>query len=266
MALSKARVKTTNQYIAPYYPYRDKKHVKQILKMLAKDRFLTTHKIAESLGRKWEYPQNRVIQRMERLKNLGYCEEYNCVIGAEHKCGSKRYLVENEKLEKGLKFVEENKKKGYGLVCKEGYMLGRLLYEKVCYECPERVEPILDEEYKILNERYWSLTSDGEFAVLPLLKEKNRHDFITNHKHNKVLNLMDILLKSYRKEHVKTLINYVESESNSPKLTTVAYKWYNDMNSLIMKWEVDSTRFPELAEYKRSLISLRRSDRLVRHR
>ena len=254
-----------------YYPHRDYRNAKRILKVLASRKCLKTHEIAESMGsRRWEYPQNRTIQILERLKELGYCQEYRCLIGSKHKCGSKRFMVERKRLESELKFVQENKKKGYGLTCKDGCILGRLLHGMFCYGCYESVEPNNDEEYKIekvgtvsrskLNSkvkllydvRYWFLTSNGELAALVLLKDEI-HDFIANHKHNKVLHLVDLLLSSYKKEYVSMLINNLASEKNSPNLIPIAEKWYNAMVNRIKDWDIDKDRCPLLAKYRDDL-------------
>ncbi len=242
-----------------YYPYRDYKHVRKVLKMFIK-RFLTTHEIAESLGsRKWEYPQDRALQIMERLKELGYCKEYKKIVGSKHECGSRRYMVTKEGLDEGLKIMLVDKKNKKAFICNDDCIIGRLLPIATCCKCHQSVECDLDDGYKILKrDRYWSLTTNGELAALLLLDRQSLYDFVETYKQNIVLNLADVLLKQQRREYVDMLIKDLESEAeNSLNLIEIAEKWYHDMNKMIIAWDVNEKHYPLLAKYKQDLINAR---------
>ena len=263
-----------------YYPYRDYKHVRKILKMFMK-RFLATNEIAESLGsRKWEYPQDRTLQIMERLKELGYCKEHQKILGSKHECGSTAYMVTKEGLDGGLKNImgdgkSENeimigdRKSKKVFTCNDDYILGRLLPIATCCDCYKTVECKLDEGYKILKQaRYWSLTPNGELATLVLLNKQDLYSFIEACKRNNIiLNLADVLLKQQKREYVDMLIKDLESESeNSLNLIAIAEKWYSDMNKMIMDWDVDEEHYPLLAKYKEDLINARTQRIVMRSR
>lgn len=274
--MSKKRRKTKIVNKKVYYPHQDYKLAIRILKLLAKDTLQPTHKIADMLSKSpFTYPQKRVNKTMERLKELDYCEEYNLILGPEHRCNnsekSRRYFIKNESLENRLKQIEKNKKKGSGLIPKDGYLPARLATPLICYGCSEPadfINPVdfkapekfigppyfLNNEYKILTERDWSLSQNGELLMLGIIKGQKLYYFIAQHTDNKILELADILIHSQQIEKVKMLVKNLENMmKNIPNLGKIANEWYDYTKNRILRMKIDKTMYPLLAEYQTKL-------------
>jgi len=252
-----------------YYPYKDYIHVMAILKYLTEIRYLSTNAIAEKLGKGWTYPQKRVKQITFRLEELGYCTDYRLVSNTSHICdqckNSTSYLVQTKSLEGALETLENNKrnreeakkKDTYNskdwFRCKEGHVLGRHISLE-CFYCNKHIESHRDEQYKIQQDRYWTLSYNGELVILGILKAKKQYDFIKSHTHNKIIKLVDILLVSVKKDYVERLVNSIKyTIGMKPNLERTADEWYRDINKIILEMKVDEEHQPQLTKYKSEL-------------
>jgi len=238
----------------PYYPYKDYNNSSKILSYLSENRNLSTHQITEKLGRGYSYSQRRVTTMLNRLKELQYCEEYRIVSNSSHECdfckSSKRYLVLPDSLKNTIKTLEKNKKPR-----DEVHILGRQICLE-CFYCNEHIESHLDEQYKVQQDRYWTLSYNGELVILGILKGKKQYDFIKSHTHNKIIDLVGILLMSGKKEYVKRLVNNLKRTIEiTPNLGRTVNNWYIDVNNTISKMKVDNENQPQLAKYKSELYS-----------
>lgn len=233
----------------PYYPYKDYNNSSKILSYLSENRNLSTHEIAEKLGRGYSYSQKRVIIMLNRLKELQYCKEYRIVSNSLHECdfckSSKRYLVIPGLLENPDKTLEKNKKPRDVV-----HILGRRIWLE-CFYCNKHVESHPGQQYKVQQDRYWKLSYNGELVILGILKGKKQYDFIKNHTHNKIIKLVDILLGSGKKEYVEMLINNLKRTIEiTPNLERTVDDWYIDVNKIISEMKLDNEKRSQFTTYK----------------
>lgn len=262
----------SKQVYYPYYPDKDYSLAYKILKILSKDGFQSTKSIAESLGDKKPYSQKRVIQTLERLKELRYCTEYSVIALTDEKktersemekekiewltyegktcqCpekDSRRYFLTKEQLDNGLKIIKENKEESSWVKSKSGtHVIGRAISSVICPICFKAVYLKLDEEYefKKFNERRWSHLPNGEFAMLQLLKGKQLDNFILECQYNNVFELAGIFLQTQRRELVNRLIESLKPLTDyTPDLSEACEKWRRQMRGFVMKIKFDDNQ------------------------
>src|SRR5437879_401163 len=96
-----------------YYRKKNYRSAIRILGLLSENKFLSTQRIADELGKKWSYPHSRTRQQLEYLQSLDYCQEYCKVSNDIHLCDhckeSRGYLVSMRSLESALKTLEDNR-------------------------------------------------------------------------------------------------------------------------------------------------------------
>jgi len=270
--MTKQGTKKRNSSKQVYYPYKDKRHVMTILNNLSSNAYVSTHEIANIIGKNRSHPQKRVTQVLNRLKEFDYVSDYRLVSNSNHTCNfcknSTRYLVTTESLEGGIhtlkinmKRRDEAKNKPYynskdWFNCNKGYILGRLI-SMTCEECNMFVnDPThFDEQYKIHPKRLWTLTQNGELAILAILEGEKLYEFINTHVHNRIIELAKILLESGKKEYVKQLTYSLEftlgSKSN---LKSTGEEWYDETRNTIHDMKIDEEKFPALAKYQKNII------------
>src|SRR3989442_10308565 len=105
------------------------------------------------------------------------------------------------------------------------------------------------DEYKILQDRYWTLSNNGKLALFLLLKSKSLSNFIAKNIDHKIIELVDVLLKSQKKDLVKILYyNLQQTTISNPNLQKVANDWYIETRNKIFDMKLDEIDNP-LSEY-----------------
>lgn len=250
-----------------YYPKKNYRNAVRILKMLSKNQFLTTNDIAENLGKRWENPHSRTKLQMQYLVELGYCLEYGLVSNTKHVCNycdkSTSYLVLLNSIESAIRTLEDNKKAreefkrsnpekfdpSNWFDCEEGNILGRLIW-LTCSNCYKTVEPHKEEQYKVRNYHYWCLSDDGLYVALGLLKKETLYDFVERYKTDKILELVNILLKSQKKEFVDRLIASLKQTMKiDPNVEKMARSWFNELKGYLRSTQFDANKYPLLVDY-----------------
>lgn len=251
-----------------YYPKKNYHSAIGILKLLAENDFLTTNSISDKLGKKWEIPHSRIKFQMEYLVELGYCLEYGLVSNAKHTCDhcgkSYSYLIPTDSIKRALQNLSKNKKlrdeakitdpekfnPTQWFQCEEGNVLGRLIWLS-CSNCYKTVQSHGEEQYKIRNYRYWSLSNNGLYVMLGILKKESLYKFVERFKTDRVLELINVLLKSQRKEDVDQLVTYLKLEMKiKSNVTKPVTTWFNEVIPSIRHKEIDPNKFPLLSDYK----------------
>ena len=264
-----------------YYRKKSRRTANRILKLLAKNNYISTEGFVKEFTRKWEWPHNQMKDRLRYLVDLDYCQEYILVSNPLHQCNyckSTNYFVNVDSIESAKKTLEDNKllrqeakeKEDFNpknwFYCKDQHVLGRLI-GLTCAGCNEYVESHRDDEYKIRNYSYWTLTENGLYATLAILKREELYDYIKNHTKNKILNLVYILLQSQKKEYVEMLINSIKQTLQAkPMVSKVSEDWYDEINTEIRKMKDDKVSNPKLKEYKKEIESLYISKQLLSSR
>ncbi|OLB91879.1 MAG: hypothetical protein AUH25_01610 [Thaumarchaeota archaeon 13_1_40CM_38_12] len=263
--MPKLRRKAISTEKQVYYPKKSRTNAFRILKLLAQKGRLSTKQIAADLGTKWAYPHRRIKSIMTELEELGYCDEYRLILNTNALCESckesKRFLVKGSSLSKGLETLANNikfrdeasKKEGFDptqwFSCKSGHVLGQLISPR-CFACDTTVMGHFQDEYKILQDRYWTLSNNGKLALFLLLKSKSLSNFIAKNIDHKIIELVDVLLKSQKKDLVKILYyNLQQTTISNPNLQKVANDWYIETRNKILDMKLDEIDNP-LSEYK----------------
>lgn len=247
-----------------YYPRKNYRNAIRTLKMLTKTDFMSIQNIAEKLG---NIPHLRTKLQLEYLAELGYVDEYGLVWNSDHPCEfckkSKRFLTSRDLLDSAKETLENNKqkrelakkKKDYNpknwFHCKDGHVLGRLVWLE-CFSCYKHVEEHKDEEYKIQQDRYWTLSYNGMLVMLGLLTSDQLNKFIEKHTNNEIFELVNALLKSQNKNLAERLLSRIKKNMDTdPLVIKYAEGWYDEMKPIVFRMKVDANRFPELAKFKR---------------
>lgn len=271
--MSKQSIKKKYSGKQVYYPYKDKRHIMTILNYLSTNNHPSTYKIADIIGKNWSHPQKRVTQMLTRLKELDYVTDFRLVTNTDHICNfceqSSRYLVTTESLEKGIQTLENNlkhrdevtKKPDFNpkdwFHCDGGFILGRLI-SMICFECYSLVNDPkhFDEQYKIHPQILWTLTQNGELAMLAILEGKKLYTFIKKHNRNKIIDLAKILLESGKKEYVKQLSDSLKRMMGiKSNLKNICEEWYDEKRNTIHDMKINKEKFPILAKYQENVIT-----------
>jgi hypothetical protein len=265
--MRKSRIKRKKLEKILYYPYKSYRNAVRILKILEKQEKATIHAITVKLSGKWEYPHKQTKAILQNLKKLGYVTEYGSVSNPDHICqfcnNSTKYLVETEYLQSSIKRMEENNRDrekakttpkydpSHFFHCRDGYLLGRLL-PRNCYNCGKYIDSYLDEEYKILHERYWMLTTNGLLALLVLHEKNKLFEFTRKHVENKTMELIFVLLQSQEKHIVNRLIKKLHNEMpDTNKIWKTASSWYDEVFDEIMSTTYSDQLHKPLTDYQK---------------
>jgi len=239
--------------------YRLKNYSKgiKVIRFLTKHSYPSTHQIGLELGDGIALPQNRVLTIMNHLKENDYCEEYSKVFSDEHSCQhckkSFHYLLKRESLDFALEENQRRINRGNEFVSKEGHVLDRII-TMICDDCFKVQEP-LDVEFKIKKRKndfykYWSLSNNGLFVALSLLRGKSLEKFILSNQDNTTFQLLKLLLSSQNKNYVDNLISELKHTIYLyPDLGETVKRWNKQMNVILSKSKFDKKRYPELVEY-----------------
>lgn len=242
-----------------YYPYRGYANTIRVIKLLGKSNYCSTKEIAEKIGGKTPHPHNRTLHLLEKLESLEYVNKFRLLLNKNHTCTyckkSTRYLEREDNLVEELEFLAENKKNNQGLIANDEHVLGRLIYP-TCFGCGQTAKDYdhLDDEYKVTNYRYWSLSYNGLFANYHLLKGEKKYDFVKLNDGDKIFKMMKMLLQNQKKELVERL-NYSLKQIYLIKPTVLNHieEWYNDMVVKVSQMNISKTQNLEFSEYKKGI-------------
>lgn len=254
-----------------YYPKRNYANAIRVLKILSKDKLLSTEQLRKKLGKRDDYPHKRARILLETLMEFDYCRDYGSVTSNDQFCTncekSKKFLVSMDGLRGALSTLEQNAKErdiakkegGYKpknwFHCEKGYVLGRLVWLN-CINCDQHVEINTDRndwpQYKIQQDRYWSLTNNGKLVMFSLLKRNTLYNFIKRNTDQKIIELANVLLLSQKKDWVERLIKSIKNTMNfRPNVIDVVKSWYDEMKLKVFYLDIDSEQFPILDDYKK---------------
>lgn len=265
--MRKSRTKPEKLEKILYYPYKSYKNAVRILKILEKEEKATIHALTVNLSGKWEYPHNQTKAILQNLKKLGYVMDYGSVSNPNDNCqfcnNSTKYLVETEYLQGSIKRMEENNRDlekakmtpeydpSHFFHCRDGYLLGRLL-SRNCYNCGKYIDSHLDEEYKILHEHYWMLTTNGLLALLVLYENNKLLGFTKKHIENKTMELIFVLLQSQEKHIVNRLIKKLYNEMpDTNKIWKIISTWYDEAFAEVMTAKYTEDTKQPLIDYEK---------------
>jgi hypothetical protein len=96
----------------------------------------------------------------------------------------------------------------------------------------------------------WELSCLGNIVALTILQDDELYSFIDQHKEDKFYKIIDVLIKSSKKDFVKLLIRRIY-ENDQLKIESTALDWYNDMRLKISK--IDASRYPELVSLQEKI-------------
>lgn len=266
--MPRSRIKPKKLEKILYYPKKNYRTAVRILRLLSEYEFLTTNSISERLGKRWENPHSRTKTQMQYLNELGYCSEFGMVSNLKHVCDhcnkSTAYLVRLDSIKSSLRTLEDNKKQreefkklnpekfnpSNWFDCEEGNVLGRLIW-LTCSNCYKSIEPHKEEQYKIRDYHYWCLSNNGLYVMLVLLKKDTLYNFVEKFKTDRILELVNVLLKSQKKEDVDRLVTYVKQAMKiKPIISEIVITWFNEVIGSIRQKEIDSSKYPLLADYQ----------------
>lgn len=261
----------------PYYPknYRHKSTAIKILKILSRRQMLSTEEIANELVSRHSYSHARVKMIMSYLTELDYCEQYGVVINKNHTCPfckeSKTLLVKSDILESAIQRIESDRKaisdyqnkegfdKNLYIICDKGFVVGKLI-SITCKSCKNSIpiSPHFNDEYKIQQDKngnlykYWNLSYNGILVLLAMLKPMAKLSFIAKHTDHKIIELVNVLLHSRKKEHLDILYNALQ-ETNliKPNLQKVADDWLNETRNKLVKIKLNPQLDSSLFEYEK---------------
>lgn len=251
---------------ALYYPEPSRPTALRILGILAKYDLLSTHSIGLKLCKKSPPSNTRLTKYLEQLIEYGYCIKYNTISNANHNCDncgkSTWYVMETEYFEKSLKNRDGNKEKRdeaekqegfeskYYFPYQENHLYGQLA-SLTCLECGKWNESHKTEQYKIQQDHYWSLSNNGIIAMLMLLNGDRLYRFIQKHKEKEYFELIDVLLRSQKKELFNRLLHSIrETMRGSPNVYKITDAWYRDTRKNIVNKDWDKDSQPLLFNFK----------------
>lgn len=230
------------------YPYRDHKLGLKILKILNKRNELTTNETRDGLGLHSPYSQKKVRTTLERLNELGYCEEYENKnkltnwISLESLNKSKHMKDEfnPKKLKSNWEKINDftfHKNKS------SNYILARITIDGKKQFCIEN------------RIRRWKMSFKGKLLLL-IFQKQNFRKFIERNLNHIVIKRAKILLDSNKNELVDMLIHRLkQSYATGFNLETVANEWYNETTKSISKMNLNEKKFPELVKLKNDIIN-----------
>ena len=250
-----------------YYPEPSRPTALIILGILAKYDLLSTHNIGVKLCKKSPPSNTRLKKYLEQLIEYGYCTKYNTLSNANHNCDncgkSTWYVTESEYFEKDLKIRDDNKKardkaekqegfeSKYYFPYQENYLYGELANFLTCLECGKWIESHKTEQYKIQKYHYWSLSNNGRIAMLMLLNGDRLYRFIQKHKEKEFFELINVLLKSQKKELFNRVLHSIrEAMRGSPNVYKIIDAWYRDTRRMIVNKDWNKDSHPLLFEFK----------------
>lgn len=266
MATRKSRTNKKQDEKTLYYPDPSRSTALRILNLLAKNDFLSTHHIGVKLCKKSPPSNTRLTKYFDHLIEYGYCIKYNTLSNANHNCDNCKkstwYIMESEYFEKTVKNRDDNKKNRdiaekeegfeprYYFPYQENHLYGQLV-SLTCLECGKWVQSHKTEQYKIQQNHYWSLSNNGIIAMLVLLHGTKLYQFVEKHKENELFELIDVLLKSQKKELFNRLLHTIrETMKGSPTVYGIANAWYRDIRKKIVNMDLDKNFQPLLFDFK----------------
>jgi len=242
-----------------YYPYKDIILARKILKALSGNKkYHPIDEIAESISHtRNSYGHKRVRYSLERLADQGYCEEYTVLSGKIKKGNSRnnKILYDTKRYHKHVSIIE--KSEGWQKrISKKGHIPSQLIHTAINLSIEKfvRLEP--DEEFKKIKARYWSLTTKGAFAVIPIIKKEEFRLFVTRNEENSVeFKMISILLSTSNKIHVDTLIKKLDDikKDDATDIEEIVDEWYAKMKTYVKEFSISKNTNPLLKKFQNQL-------------
>lgn len=235
--------RTEGSLLQQTYPYRNHKLALKILRLLNRENGYTTNEIRDKLGVNSPYSQKKVRETLERLNELGYCQEI------EDKLKRTKW-ISLEELNKSKHFkgsFHPNKlDNGWEKINGSTFQKKNSSNYILC-QIPMNRKKEFCVESRI---RRWNVSFKGKLLILVFEKQSFRK-FIRDNSDNIVMNLAQILICSNKPELVNMLHDRLRRSYDAGfNLEKTASEWYDDTKKSISKMSIDKKKYPELANMK----------------